>query len=135
MLPEHSETVLSTLPSLPYPHIFHRRFSIQVSVLLIMTHCYWVLLRPQHAKAKNTASPTGHLPGSKQALLFLKPQKGCGAQWLKLYTKLQGVAYSSSPWVLGLGNPTGLHTPPSNAKGLAVLPARRGSSAQPSRTK
>ena len=42
-----------------------------------------------HAKAKNRASTYGVQPGSKQDALFSKPQKGCGAQWLKrrLYTK------------------------------------------------
>ena len=35
-----------------------------------------------HAKAKNRASPTGHLPGLKsRCTFFSKPQKGCGAQW------------------------------------------------------
>ena len=38
---------LPYVPSLPYPHIYHRSFSVQVSVfVLVMTHCYWVLLRP-----------------------------------------------------------------------------------------
>ena len=44
ILPEDSETVLSTLRTL---HIYHRSFSVQVSLfVLVMTHCYWVLLRP-----------------------------------------------------------------------------------------
>ena len=38
---------LPHVPSLPYPHIYHRSFSVQVSLfVLVMTHCYWVLLRP-----------------------------------------------------------------------------------------
>ena len=38
---------LPYVPSLPYPHIYRRSFSVQVSLfVLIMTHCYWVLLRP-----------------------------------------------------------------------------------------
>ena len=38
---------LPYVPSLPYPHIYHRSFSVQVSLfVLAMTHCYWVLLRP-----------------------------------------------------------------------------------------
>ena len=38
---------LPYVPSLPYPHIYHRSFSVQVSLfVLVMTHCYWVLLRP-----------------------------------------------------------------------------------------
>ena len=38
---------LPYVPFLPYPHIYHRSFSVQVSLfVLVMTHCYWVLLRP-----------------------------------------------------------------------------------------
>ena len=38
---------LPYVPSLPYPHTYHRSFSVQVSLfVLVMTHCYWVLLRP-----------------------------------------------------------------------------------------
>ena len=38
---------LPYVPSLPYPHIYHRDFSVQVSLfVLVMTHFYWVLLRP-----------------------------------------------------------------------------------------
>ena len=38
---------LPYVPSLPYPHIYHRSCSVQVSLfVLVMTHCYWVLLRP-----------------------------------------------------------------------------------------
>ena len=49
MLPEDSETVLSTLrtlfavPSYLSPQFFISSLSLFV---LIMTHCYWVLLRP-----------------------------------------------------------------------------------------
>ena len=38
---------LPYVPSLPYPHIYHRSFSVQVSLfVLVMTHYYWVLFRP-----------------------------------------------------------------------------------------
>ena len=48
MLPEHSETVLSTLRTLlaVLPYLSPQFFSSSLFFVLIMTHCYWVLLRP-----------------------------------------------------------------------------------------
>ena len=49
MLPEDSETVLSTLRTLfaVPPYLSPQFFSSSLSLfVLVMTHCYWVLLRP-----------------------------------------------------------------------------------------
>ena len=46
MLPEHVETVLTTLRTLLAvpPYLSPQLFSSSLSFVLIMTHCYWVLL-------------------------------------------------------------------------------------------